>query len=120
MKLKLAMNKRLFETANLFTEVAKDKRISQFMAQKTKEDKERNVVQIKEIVDAFPNLESQISQSSLMDEDCDFEYNGHYYKIGFHSPNAATSNVEKRPIIAVGFDIEDDDETGEADIIFGW
>ena len=99
----------------------KNKQISEFIVNKAKQDTERNCVKMKEIIAAFPTAIPKSSNiMELQNDECEIEYHGYHYKIGFYIPNAEKADPAKSPIIAAGFDVEDNEETKESDIIFGW
>jgi hypothetical protein len=116
----IEINNKLFSTAETFSEILKNKQISEFLVNKAKQDIERSCVQMKDIATNFPSAMAQTAQRNLTSDECEIEYRGHHYKIGFYVPNAAKADATKNPIIAAGFDVEDNEETNEHDIIFGW
>ena len=73
------------------------------------------VVKIKDLVSAFPELASKFSSLGKK-----FKLRNYQYEIDFLAINANNATLGGRSIIAPGFELHDDISSGESDIIFGW
>ena len=114
-----ANNKQLFDFSFALSQLKGNSEILKFISEKTKI--ENNVVLLDDIIAKFPEMREKLKFSNnLKGDECPIEYNGQFYKLGIFCPNARIANPDKLPIIAAGFDLEDGENSEDADMIVGW